>query len=491
MAYIGKSPSQGVRSRFQYQATAGQSSFSSTDANGLTLTYTDSLYMDVYQNGILLVPGDDYTATTGTTVVLVQSASLDDIIEMVVYDVFSVPDAVSQSAGGTFSGNVTMGGTLAVTGNQTNSGNVTITGDLASSTSGTSNFVAGVNAGNSIASGGNYNVCVGDEAGTAISTGDNNTALGYSAGASITTTSNCTVVGHDAGGDITTGTQNTIVGSNAGNAITEGQYNVAMGVDALGADTLGSKSVAIGVDALNIQNFTSATDANNTAVGHSAGSKVTTGIKNVIMGSLAGDEITDGTQNVCIGYNNAYNLTTGDFNVCLGSLARPSSANGEFANVIGYNIAGANNYTTIGKTTSDIRALHGSTTWSTVSDERYKKDITDSTAGLGFINDLRPRTFKYKNLGDLPDTFNSYEEGSTEVFKNSNTNHGFIAQEVKTAIDAHSEIKDGFTLWDDRDDGSQEVAETALIPILTKAVQELSAQVTALTNRITALENGE
>jgi hypothetical protein len=116
MAYIGKSPSQGVRNRFQYQATAGQSSFSSTDANGLTLTYTDSLYMDVYQNGILLVPGDDYTATTGTTVVLVQSASLDDIIEMVVYDVFSVPDAVSQSAGGTFSGNVTMGGALSAKG---------------------------------------------------------------------------------------------------------------------------------------------------------------------------------------------------------------------------------------------------------------------------------------------------------------------------------------------------------------------------------------
>ena len=114
MAYIGKSPSQGVRNRFQYQATAGQDSFSSTDANGLTLTYTDSLYMDVYQNGILLVPGDDYTATTGTTVVLVQSASLDDIIEMVVYDVFSVPDAVSQSAGGTFSGNVTMGNNLTV-----------------------------------------------------------------------------------------------------------------------------------------------------------------------------------------------------------------------------------------------------------------------------------------------------------------------------------------------------------------------------------------
>ena len=55
MAYIGVSPSNGVRNRFQYQATAGQTSFSGSDANSLTLSYTDSLYMDVYQNGILLV----------------------------------------------------------------------------------------------------------------------------------------------------------------------------------------------------------------------------------------------------------------------------------------------------------------------------------------------------------------------------------------------------------------------------------------------------
>ena len=114
MPYIGKSPSNGVRNRFQYQATAGQTSFSGSDANALTLTYTDSLYMDVYQNGILLVPGDDYTATTGTTVVLVQAASLNDIIEMVVYDVFSVSDAVSASSGGTFGSAVTFGGGVVV-----------------------------------------------------------------------------------------------------------------------------------------------------------------------------------------------------------------------------------------------------------------------------------------------------------------------------------------------------------------------------------------
>jgi hypothetical protein len=37
-------------------------------------------------------------------------------------------------------------------------------------------------------------------------------------------------------------------------------------------------------------------------------------------------------------------------------------------------------------------------------------------------------------------------------------------------------------MWDDRPDGSQEVGEAALIPILVKAIQELSAKVTALEN---------
>jgi hypothetical protein len=97
MAYIGRSPSVGVRSRFQYQATAGQTSFSGSDANSLVLSYNDTLYMDVYQNGILLVPGDDYTATTGTTMVLVQAASLNDIVEMVVYDVFSVANSFTKT----------------------------------------------------------------------------------------------------------------------------------------------------------------------------------------------------------------------------------------------------------------------------------------------------------------------------------------------------------------------------------------------------------
>jgi len=108
MPYIGKSPSAGVRNRFQYQATAGQTSFTGSDASSGVLNYSDSLYMDVYQNGVLLVPGTDYTATTGTTVVLVTGASLNDIVEMVVYDVFSVNNAYTKTEADTrypFKGN--------------------------------------------------------------------------------------------------------------------------------------------------------------------------------------------------------------------------------------------------------------------------------------------------------------------------------------------------------------------------------------------------
>ena len=133
MPYLGPGVDNGYRSRFIYTATAGQTSFSGGDANGITLTYTDSEYLDVYQNGVLLVPGDDYTATTGTTVVLVQGASLNDKVEMIQYQAFGVADTVSRADGGAFGGNVTMAGTLGVTGAVTaNAGvvvdNITIDG---------------------------------------------------------------------------------------------------------------------------------------------------------------------------------------------------------------------------------------------------------------------------------------------------------------------------------------------------------------------------
>jgi len=127
MAYIGVSPQFGVRRKHTYTATAGQTSFSGAGSEGATLSYKDSTFVDVYQNGIKL--GDaDYTSTSGTAIVLLQGASVSDLIEIVVFDVFSVADTVSKADGGTFDGNVTMGGTLGVTGNVTMGGTLGVTG---------------------------------------------------------------------------------------------------------------------------------------------------------------------------------------------------------------------------------------------------------------------------------------------------------------------------------------------------------------------------
>ena len=115
MAYIGPSIETGFRQRYVYTATAGQTSFSGGDSVGISLTYTDSEYLDVYQNGVLLVPGSDYAATTGTTVVLVTGASLNDKVEMIAYQAFGVADTVSRADGGAFGGAVSMASTLTVT----------------------------------------------------------------------------------------------------------------------------------------------------------------------------------------------------------------------------------------------------------------------------------------------------------------------------------------------------------------------------------------
>ena len=132
MAYIGVSPSNGVRRVHTYTATASQTTFSGAGAEGTSLSYKDSNFVDVYQNGVKL--GDaDYTATSGTSIVLGTGASASDLVVIVVFDVFSVADTVSKADGGTFDGNVTMAGTLGVTGAVTanagvNIDNITIDG---------------------------------------------------------------------------------------------------------------------------------------------------------------------------------------------------------------------------------------------------------------------------------------------------------------------------------------------------------------------------
>jgi hypothetical protein len=126
MSYLGKTPNFGVRQRYYFTATGGETSLSGADDNGVILIFTDGAYVDVYLNGILLVAGTDYNTTTTNTISSLTALAASDIVEIVVYDVFSVADTVSASAGGTFNANVTVNGTTTLTGGGTGSIHVNI-----------------------------------------------------------------------------------------------------------------------------------------------------------------------------------------------------------------------------------------------------------------------------------------------------------------------------------------------------------------------------
>jgi len=77
----------GTSARFKFVATNNQTTFSGSDANSQTLGY-DAGFLDVYLSGLRLVNGTDFTATTGTNIVLASGAATGDILEIVAYGTF-------------------------------------------------------------------------------------------------------------------------------------------------------------------------------------------------------------------------------------------------------------------------------------------------------------------------------------------------------------------------------------------------------------------
>ena len=107
MPYIGRSTEAfGVRKRFTYTPSAGDTSVSGADVNGLTLAFTDGAYVDVFLNGVRLKHNTDYVTTTANTIGSLAALAASDEVEVIVYDVFSLADMVSSSDGGSFFGQV-------------------------------------------------------------------------------------------------------------------------------------------------------------------------------------------------------------------------------------------------------------------------------------------------------------------------------------------------------------------------------------------------
>ena len=127
MPYLGRSTSGfGVRDRFLFTASGSETSLSGADDNGRVLKFQDGTYVDVFMNGVLLFRDTDYNTATANTISGLASLAASDVIEIIVYDIFSVADTVSKS-GGTFSGEVSFASTTTMTGAQTLTGTTSAT----------------------------------------------------------------------------------------------------------------------------------------------------------------------------------------------------------------------------------------------------------------------------------------------------------------------------------------------------------------------------
>jgi len=104
------------------------------------------------------------------------------------------------------------------------------------------------------------------------------------------------------------------------------------------------------------------------------------------------------------------------------------------------------------------------------SDARIKEDVAPIDSGLDVVEKLNPVTYRYK------------EDWS----KDQSVQTGFIAQELLTALDGKNYV-DGIVQQGGAE-GYYSVAYQNIIPILTKAIQELKAITDAQATRIEALE---
>ena len=358
---------------------------------------------------------------------------------------------------------------------------------LGSNTEGSFNVAVGRNAGWSNTTS-NNNVSVGDSALYSNTTGTENVAVGTEALKTNVTGIENTAVGHKAL-TTNTGDQNVAVGREALKANTSGGNNVAVGYLAMLDNTTGNQNVAVGQQALkvnteglyNVAVGSQALKANttqdyNTAVGYRAGVSCTTGVgENTMIGREAGEDCSTGEGNTLIG-NLAGQNKTGSGSTCVGNKAGMGNT-GENNCFIARSNGGPNHSTVwlYGASSGACYQGNNSSSWTTSSDERIKKDIVDSPNGLAKIDALKVRNFKYRTQSEIT------VEGLTECDA-PGLQTGVIAQEVETILPEAVST---------RETGTKEVSTDPIFWAMVKAVQELSAKNDALEARITTLEGQE
>jgi len=90
---IGVTPTLGTR--WSKAPAGGTTSLSGLDDNSVSLVYSVG-YEQVYRNGVLLSRTNDYTATTGNSITLIDATIAGDIIEVFAQELVPLTDAISK-----------------------------------------------------------------------------------------------------------------------------------------------------------------------------------------------------------------------------------------------------------------------------------------------------------------------------------------------------------------------------------------------------------
>lgn len=229
-------------------------------------------------------------------------------------------------------------------------------------------------------------------------------------------------------------------------------------------------NLAVGLFSL----YSNASGINNSAVGFGSLGQITNTNQNSALGYNAGNTLTSGNNNVFIGQAAAPAFASGDENIFIGALAGASIGNPTYQtsgnnNIhIGYSTKPASNTAsnaiTLGNSSHTvIRAAV--TTITSLSDARDKKDVKELGAGLEFVKGLKPVEF----------VWNEREEKGKHDIKD----FGFIAQDLKKSQE-DAELAETLKLVYEENPEKLEASYGKLIPILVKAIQDLSAKVEAL-----------
>jgi hypothetical protein len=321
-------------------------------------------------------------------------------------------------------------------------------------------------------------------------TGINNSAFGHNALAANTIGGYNSAFGYAALQLNTTGINNSAFGHNALAANTTGFYNSAFGASSLGSNKTGTNNSAFGFSSLT----SNTTGTNNSSFGYASLAANTTGFYNSAFGFSSLGSNKTGTNNSAFGYNalaktvNSYctafgsgalenNEAGGEQNTAFGYNALSTNTSGIFNIGIGYNAQGASptssNAITLGDG-SHTSLRCGVTTITALSDKRDKTDINKLALGLNFINDLNAITHRW-------DKREWYENGIPDGSKKSKTIHlGFIAQEVDEIQKKYDAEWLNLVLKDNPD--KLELSMN-ILPILVKAIQELSEKISILEGR--------